>query len=101
MKQSEIRRIMNHVFSTIDCPHCGETELYRGETQVNSNSNLGLNFSILCPSCNSLIKVNGFLPGKSRVNKNTKTQINSHNLAQAVEKIKGFRGNLVDLFGQK
>lgn len=100
MKQNEIRRIMNHVFSSVDCPHCGETEIYRGDIEINLNSSMGLNFSIKCTSCEVIMKVNGFLPGKIRANKNIKPQINTQTLTQAVEKIKGFHGNLVDLFNE-
>ena len=100
MKQNEIRRIMNHVFSTINCPHCGEDEIYRGKTEINLNSTLGLIFHIECPECKTVMKVNGFLPGKIRTNKGIKKQINTKNIEQAVEKIKGFRGNLVDLFNE-
>jgi len=100
MKQNEIRRIMNHVFSTIDCPHCGENEIYRGRTEINLNSKMGLIFHIECPNCATVMKVNGFLPGKIRTNKGIKKQINTKNLKQAVDKIKGFRGNLVDLFNE-
>ena len=98
MKQNEIRRIMNHVFSTIDCPHCGEIDLYKGEVKINSNSHLGLVFDIKCPECKTILKINGFLPGKSRVKTGVKSQINSQNIQQDIEKITKFRGNLIDLF---
>ena len=100
MKQNEIRRIMNHVFSTIDCPYCGENEIYRGKTEINLNSKMGLIFHIECPNCATVMRVNGFLPGKIRTNKGIKKQINIKNLTQEVDKIKRFRGNLVDLFNE-
>ena len=100
MKQSEIRRIMNHVFSTVDCPRCGENELYRGETKIDLNSKEGLIFHIECPECGTVMKVNGFLPSKIRTSQSIKQQINSKTVEQAVAKIKKFRGNLVDLFNE-
>ena len=98
MKQNEIRRIMNYVFSAVNCPRCEETDLYRGRTEIDLNTKNGLIFHIECPKCATVMKVKGFLPGKIRTNKGIKKQVNSQNLAQAVEKIKKFRGNLQDLF---
>ena len=100
MKQSDIRRIMNHVFTTVNCPRCGEPDLYRGKTEISLNSKLGLIFHIKCPECETVMKVNGFLPGKIRTNQGIKHQISSEKIQQDLEKIKNFRGNLADLFNE-
>ena len=91
---------MNHVFSTIDCPHCGETDLYKGKTEISLNSAVGLIFNIECPECKTILRINGFLPGGLRHDPEARTQINPQNVQQVVEKIKKFRGNLVDLFNE-
>ncbi len=101
MKDSEIRRIINHVFSTMSCPHCGERDLYHGETNIVMHSGSGLIFNVECPYCQTTIRVNGFLPGRLRYKKNITRQQNSYaDIQRAVERIKKFRGNLADLFNE-
>ncbi len=98
MKQSDVRRILNHVLTTFSCPKC-ENKLHQGEVKIDSNTILGLTFSIECPSCLTMINVNGFLPGEKRTNSVIKKNLDLNNLKIAVEKIKKFKGeNVAELF---
>jgi hypothetical protein len=99
MKQSDVRRILNHVLSGFSCPKC-ENKLHQAEVQINANTNFGLVFSVECPRCLTVINVNGYLPSKVKNKQKIKNNIDLDHLKKDIEKIKNFRGNLVNLFNE-